>query len=370
MIYNEFKGLKLSALGMGCMRFPCIEGDNKQVDIEQTRRLVAYAIEHGVNYFDTAWVYHAGTSESVIGEILSEYPRRSFYLATKFPGFDMSYMDKKEEIFETQLKRCKTDYFDFYLFHNVSEKNIDAFTDESIGLFNYLMEQKRTGRIKHLGFSTHGSLKTIKRFLDAYGDALEFCQLQVNWLDWKLQRAKEKIELVASYGLPVWVMEPVRGGRIATLKEEHAARLYALRPEATVPEWAFRFIQGIPEVKVTLSGMSSFEQLSENIKTFEQPKPLNPSELSVLSGIADEMIAAADIPCTACRYCTEDCPRGLDIPELIKRYNEGAFESSALSDIDGDKLPTACIGCKRCENLCPQGIKISTVMKNFSEKLK
>lgn len=375
MIYNKFKGLELSALGMGCMRFPCIEGDSKRIDIEATKEMVAFALKNGVNYFDTAWMYHGGESETVIGEILSEYPRESFYLASKFPGFDVSVLERVEEIFETQLKRCKTDYFDFYLFHNVAEKNIDGYTDEKYGIFNYLMEQKRRGRIKHLGFSTHGSLHTIKRFLDTYGKDLEFCQLQINWLDWKLQKAKEKVELVASYGIPVWVMEPVRGGAIATLSPEHESRLKALRPDTSAPEWAFRFIQSIPEVVVTLSGMSNFEQLAQNIATFAEAKPLNENELAQLSEIADEMIAAKAVPCTACRYCVDHCPMSLDIPELIKRYNEGArteggtISSAALDGIDADKYPLSCIGCRSCEELCPQGIAIADVMSDFASKV-
>ena len=375
MIYNKFKGLELSALGMGCMRFPCIEGDSKRIDIEATKEMVAYAIKNGVNYFDTAWMYHGGESEPVIGEILSEYPRESFYLASKFPGFDVSALERVEEIFEKQLERCKTDYFDFYLFHNVAEKNIDGYTDEKYGIFNYLMEQKRRGRIKHLGFSTHGSLHTIKRFLDTYGKDLEFCQLQINWLDWTLQKAREKVELVASYGIPVWVMEPVRGGAIATLAPEHESKLKALRPDASVPEWAFRFIQSIPEVVVTLSGMSNFEQLAQNIATFGESKPLNDNELAQLSIIADEMIAAKAVPCTACRYCVDHCPMSLDIPELIKRYNDGArtaggvLDGAALDGIDADKYPSSCIGCRSCEELCPQGIAIADVMSDFASKL-
>ena len=375
MIYNKFGELELSALGMGCMRFPCIEGDSKRIDIEATKEMVAYAIKNGVNYFDTAWMYHGGESEPVIGEILSAYPRESFYLASKFPGFDVSVLERVEEIFEKQLERCKTDYFDFYLFHNVAEKNIDGYTDEKYGIFNYLMEQKKRGRIKHLGFSTHGSLHTIKRFLDTYGKDLEFCQLQINWLDWTLQKAKEKVELVASYGIPVWVMEPVRGGSIATLTPEHESRLKALRPDATAPEWAFRFIQSIPEVAVTLSGMSNFEQLAQNIATFSECKPLNDDELKEILSIADEMIAAKAVPCTACRYCVDHCPMSLDIPELIKRYNEGArteggvISSAVLGGIDADKHPASCIGCRSCEELCPQGIAIADVMTDFASKL-
>ena len=316
MRYNQFKGLKLSALGMGCMRFPFVDGESKNIDKAATKEMIAYAIEKGINYFDTAWPYHGGMSEPVMGELLSAYPRDSFYLATKFPGYDVSFLNRVEEIFESQLERCKTEYFDFYLFHNVSEKNIDGYLSEEFGIFNYLIKQKKNGRIKHLGFSTHGSLHTIKRFLDAYGKDMEFCQLQINWLDWSFQKAKEKVELVSSYGIPVWVMEPVRGGRIASLAPEQERRLLALRPNASIPEWAFRFVQSIPEVVVTLSGMSNFEQLKENIRTYETLQPLNEHEMATLFEISNEIIAKTAVPCTSCRYCTDHCPMKLDIPEL------------------------------------------------------
>ena len=375
MIYNDFKGIKLSALGMGCMRFPCVDGDNNKVDIDTTRKMVAYAIEQGINYFDTAWIYHGGQSERVIGEILSEYPRDSFYLADKFPGYDLSMMGKVREVFETQLERCKVDYFDFYLFHNVCEKNIDGYLDPKYGIFDYLTEQKKNGRIKHLGFSTHGSLNTIKRFLDAYGTDIEFCQIQINWLDWHFQNAKAKVELASSYGIPVWVMEPVRGGRIAKLEPEYEEKLKALRPDATIPEWAFRFLQSIPEITVTLSGMSNFEQLRENIATYEKFDKLTDAEMAALFEIADAMIAKTALPCTACRYCTDHCPQGLDIPRLIELYNEHVYSNGGflselgLEAIDVSKHPSACIGCRACEQVCPQGIKISEMMRDFADRL-
>ena len=373
MLYNEFKGMKLSALGMGCMRLPVVDGENKNIDMGASREMVAYALKNGINYFDTAWGYHDGKSEPAMGELLSEHPRESFYLASKFPGFNTNLMERVEEIFEKQLERCKTDYFDFYLFHCVCKSNIDGYLDEKYGIFNYLMKQKANGRIKHLGFSAHASMHTLRRFLDAYGKDMEFCQLQINWLDWKLQQAKEKVALVTSYGIPVWVMEPVRGGRLASIAPEHEARLRALRPNATVPEWAFRFLQGIPEVVMTLSGMSNFDQLKENIATYEKAEPLNEKETATLLDIADKIIASTAVPCTGCKYCTTHCPMELDIPEILKAYNEYTQDKSKLPEgltaIEEAKWPAACIGCRSCEEMCPQGIKISEVMADFAAKL-
>jgi predicted aldo/keto reductase-like oxidoreductase len=355
------------------MRLPVVDGENKNIDMDASREMVAYALKNGINYFDTAWGYHDGKSEPAMGELLSEHPRESFYLASKFPGFNANLMERVEEIFEKQLERCKTDYFDFYLFHCVCESNIDGYLDEKYGIFNYLMKQKANGRIKHLGFSAHASMHTLRRFLDAYGKDMEFCQLQINWLDWKLQQAKEKVALVTSYGIPVWVMEPVRGGRLASIAPEHEARLRALRPNATVPEWAFRFLQGIPEVVMTLSGMSNFDQLKENIATYATKEPLNGEEMATLLDISDKIIASTAVPCTGCKYCTTHCPMTLDIPEILKAYNEYTQDKSKLPEgltaIEEAKWPAACIGCRSCEEMCPQGIKISEVMADFAAKL-
>ena len=375
MLYKEYQDLKLSALGLGAMRLPVVDGDDAKIDEEKAAEMVACAMEKGINYYDTAWGYHDGNSELVLGKILSGYPRESYYLATKFPGYDLSNMGKVEEIFERQLEKCRVEYFDFYLFHNVCEMNIDAYLDEKYGIFAYLMKQKENGRIRHLGFSAHGSYDIMKRFLDAYGEHMEFCQIQLNWLDWSFQDAKAKVELLKEYGIPVWVMEPLRGGRLASLSETDAATLKALRPDEGIPAWAFRFLQTIPEVKVVLSGMSSMEQLQDNIHTYETDKPLHDEEMKTLLGIAEEMVKKDSLPCTACHYCVSHCPKGLNIPELIELYNEHCFTGGgfiapmALMAVPKEKLPSACIGCKSCEAVCPQQLKISAAMSDFTQKL-
>ena len=376
MIYRTFQDLQLSSLGMGAMRLPTIDGDDARIDVEKTKAMVAYAMEHGINYYDTAWGYHDGNSELVMGEVLKDYPRESFYLATKFPGYDLSNMPKVKEIFEKQLEKLGVDYFDFYLFHNVCEMNIDAYLDdEKYGIYSYLMEQKTNGRIKHLGFSAHGNIDTMKRFLEKYGKDMEFCQIQLNYLDYHFQEAQEKIELLKSYNIPVWVMEPLRGGRLAKLDEDSEKALKDLRPKETIPAWAFRFLQSLPEVVVTLSGMSNMEQLQQNIATFEQDQPLTDKEMQTLLGLADEMVKKIALPCTACHYCTSHCPMGLDIPTLVSLYNEHAFTGGgfiapmALSAIPEDKQPSACIGCRQCEMVCPQQIKVSEMMKDFVARM-
>ncbi len=375
MIYKDFQGKKLSALGMGAMRLPVIDGDDTKVDNDKVKEMVAYAMEKGVNYYDTAWGYHGGNSELAMGEALSAYPRESFYLADKFPGYDLSNMDKVEEIFEKQLEKCRVEFFDFYLFHNVCEMNIEQYLDESHGIMDYLWKQKQNGRIKHLGFSLHGSFDVAQRFLAKYGDRMEFCQIQLNYLDLTFQKADAKLELLKERGIPVWVMEPLRGGRLAELSEEHTAKLKALRPDETVPAWAFRFLQSFPEVVVTLSGMSNFDQLKANIDTFETDAPLDEKEMAVISQIAEDMLSVKTLPCTACHYCTSHCPKGLDIPELLKLYNEHSFTGGgflapmAVSALPKDKQPGACIRCRSCEKVCPQQIKISEALADFAEKL-
>ena len=204
-----------------------LNGDDAKVDEKAAAEMVGYAMAHGVNYYDTAWGYHSGQSELVLGKALAQYPRETFYLADKFPGYDLSNMGKIQEIFEEQLKKCGVDYFDFYLFHNVCEMNIDAYLDPQYGIFEYLMEQKKNGRIRHLGFSCHGNLPVLKRFLEAYGSHMEFCQLQINYIDWTFQNGKEKVDLLNEYHIPVWVMEPLRGGRLARLSEQEAAPLHS-----------------------------------------------------------------------------------------------------------------------------------------------
>lgn len=375
MIYRDFQDLKLSALGMGAMRLPVIDGDDTRVDQELVNKMVACAMEGGVNYYDTAWGYHGGQSELAMGRALAAYPRESFYLADKFPGYDLSNMDKVEEIFEKQLEKCGVEYFDFYLVHNVCELNIEEYLNPAHRIYDYLTAQKKNGRIRHLGFSAHGSRAVIERFLSVYGDAMEFCQLQINYLDWNFQDAKGKVALLRERGLPVWVMEPVRGGSLASLKPEYEERLRALRPDETIPAWAFRFLQSIPEVTVTLSGMSNLEQMQQNIATFGEEKPLSAQEMDALLGIADEMVKKIALPCTACRYCTTHCPQGLDIPHLLALYNEHAYSNGgfiapmAVSAIEEDKRPNACIGCRSCEAVCPQQIKISEAMADFSRML-
>lgn len=375
MIYRDFQDIKISGLGLGMMRLPVVNSDDAVIDEKAATEMIEYAYKNGVNYFDTAWGYHSGNSELIAGKCLSAFPRESYYLASKFPGYDNSNMPKVKEIFEEQLKKCQTPYFDFYLFHNVYEGNIDDYLDPKFGILEYLLEQKKNGRIRHLGFSAHGSCDVIKRFLDAYGEHMEFCQLQINYMDWHFQNAKAKAEMIQAAGIPIWVMEPLRGGKLASASDSVKEELAKMRPDESVPAWAFRFLQAIEGVTVVLSGMSNMEQLKDNIAIWQEDKPLTKSEFDRIVALSDEETRKGGLPCTACHYCTSHCPQGLPIPELISLYNEhkitggGFIAPMAVGSMAEEKRPKNCIGCRACEQVCPQQIKISEMMSNFTEMI-
>ncbi|MBE5782285.1 MAG: 4Fe-4S dicluster domain-containing protein [Clostridiales bacterium] len=369
MIYRNFQGKELSMLGFGTMRLPTLP--DGAIDEKQVFRMVDLAMSHGVNYFDTAWPYHGGLSEVVIGKALVRYPREKWYLANKYPGHQIASSYDPKAIFEEQLQKCGVEYFDFYLLHNVYEKSIETYLDPRWGILDYFKEQKRLGRIKHLGFSTHGRVELIKEFLEACGEDMEFCQIQLNYLDWTLQDAKAKVNLLNEWKIPIWVMEPLRGGKLCQLKEEEEKALRALRPDEGAPAWGLRFLQGIEGVSVVLSGMSNRYQMQENIRTFAEEKPLSHEEQEALLALAEGM--KDSVPCTGCRYCTAHCPKGLDIPMLLETYNDvrylaNVYATMRVEALPEEKQPAACIACGKCARMCPQNIDIPAAMKDFAEK--
>jgi len=371
MICKEFQGKRLGQLGFGFMRLPLLESG--AIDEAQVRAMTRYAIEHGVNYFDTAYSYHEGESERVISRVLGEYPRESFFLADKFPAHQLQRGTYRvADVFEEQLAKCGVDYFDFYLLHNVNETSMPAYLDRELGIVEYLKEQKRRGRIRHLGFSNHAQTEALKKFLDIHGTDMEFCQIQLNYLDWTLQDAKGKYALLTERGIPVWVMEPLRGGKLSKLDAEDEAALRARRPDASISSWGFRFLQELPNVHMILSGMSSLEQIQDNIKTFAGSEPLDAEEHAILQVIADKLRNV--VPCTACRYCCAGCPVGLDIPALINAYNDFRYHTSVtihmrIDAMEPAKQPKACIGCGKCTRICPQNIDVPGVMRDFVARL-
>ena len=385
MIYKPFHDLNISHLGMGNMRLPTVGGGRgAPIDEEKARAIIEYAYEHGVNYFDTAYRYHDGESERFVGRVLSQYPRESWHLATKMPGHMMRFTNGRLEfvgylsglpvsspadIFEEQLEKCGVDYFDFYLLHNFCELAYDFYTDEELGVVEYLLSQKAACRIHHLGFSSHARPETIDQFLN-WRDCFEFVQIQLNYLDWSLQDAKRKYEIITDHGIPVVVMEGCRGGRLASLSDRAEGMLRAARPEDSIVSWAFRFLQSLPNVQVVLSGMTTMEQVVENVRLFSQPDPTTEEEKELLQQVVTTMVDL--VPCTGCRYCCDVCPQGLDIPRLISMYNEASFENPItlrynVGGMKEEELPSACLACGECKTLCPQGIDIPDIMKRFSE---
>lgn len=360
----------IKRFGFGCMRFPT--NSDESVNYEETEKMIDYALKNGVNYFDTAYVYHSGKSETVLGDILKKYPRESFVIANKYPGHQITDTYYPEPIFLEQLERCQVDYFDYYLLHNVNENSIKVYKDEKWGIFEYFKKQKELGKIKHLGFSCHCSVELLKEFLDYCGDAMEFCQIQLNYLDWTLQDGKAKYDLLTERNIPVYIMEPLRGGKLASLPEEATLKLNALREGVTPVEWAFRFLLNLPNVRMILSGMSEFSQVKENIGIFKNDKPLNETEINALLEVAESL--KDSVPCTGCGYCLKDCPMGLNIPVFISVYNDLKLQKAIttrmrLDVFPEDKQPDACISCGLCAENCPQKIKVPEEISKLNEIL-
>lgn len=385
MIYKPFKDLQLSSLGFGAMRMTgTLQGWGGPIH-ESAEEMIEYAYKHGINYYDTSYFYHGGESESFLGKTLSRFPRDTWYLASKLPGNLMQFSNGKLEVsgkefaspldvFEFQMERCNVDYFDFFMMHNVSESTYNIYTDEKLGIVDCLLEQKAKGRIRHLGFSSHGRHDTIDKFLNYLKqkncNEFEFVMIQLNYMDWILQEAGKKHDVITKHGLSVFVMEPMRGGRLANLPDEANDILKAARSADTPAAWAFRYLQSLDNIPVVLSGMSTMEQLKENINLFSKHDPVTEEEVKLLRQVVETM--ADLVPCTSCGYCTEDCPQGLNIPMLLTMYNEAGFSmgwflESALSALKDEEKPTACTTCGKCNQLCPQNIDIPDALKKFSE---
>ncbi len=367
---TSFQDITLPRLSFGTMRLPTLA--DGAIDETALSVMVEYAMEHGVNYYDTAYPYHGGQSELAIGRVLKAYPRASYFLATKYPGHQIAETYDPAAVFEHQLRKCGVEYFDFYLLHNVYENSMEVYLDPQWGILDYFKEQKRLGRIRHLGFSTHATTETLRRFLDLAGDDMEFCQIQLNWMDWTLQDAKGKVALLNERGIPIWVMEPVRGGRLCRLSDADETILKSRRPDESIASWSFRFLDTIPGVTTVLSGMSSMAHMEDNIRTYETEKPISQEEIDLLFTIADGM--KDSVPCTACRYCTPACPQKLDIPSLIAACNELRFAPTTnaamrLEGLPADEQPSACLACGRCTKLCPQGINIPSVLRDLTARL-
>ena len=362
MKYSDFSsiGFPVSKLGFGLMRLPKLYEDKEDIDYKEAEALVDEAYKAGVNYFDTAYVYHGGDSENFVKKALGKYPRESYHLATKLPGWMIREKGATpEELFTEQLNKCGVDYFDFYLLHSVNKEIMEVF--ENAGAYEYLDEQKKNGRIKRLGFSYHGDLEFFKELLDRHH--WDFVQLQINYYDWEASDAKSFYYELEKRNIPCIVMEPVRGGSLHTLNEEAKAEFDKLG-NASYASYALRYVAQLKDVLVVLSGMSTKEQVLDNIKTFSECKPLTKEETEAVEKANVLFRKNFAIPCTNCKYCIATCPSCIDIPACFKAYNE--YNKTRLSEdfkkeyllIPEEARADKCVNCKVCMEHCPQGIKI------------
>lgn len=365
-----FKDTELSRLGLGTMRLPVKTSvkreSNPLIDYEEGQKLVDYAISHGVNYFDTAYMYHVGKSEKFIGTALSKYPRESYYLVDKLPIWMCDTPEDMERIFNEQLERTGVDYFDNYLLHSLDSENFEKC--EQFGAYDFVLKKQQEGKIKNIGFSFHGTIEDLKNIVSSH--KWDFAQIQLNYLDWKNQNAKEQYNILTNAGIPIIVMEPVRGGKLAEVTDEVETLFNNANKDKSVASWAIGFVASLPNVVTILSGMNSIEQLEDNINTLTNFTPFSDDELN-LCFKATSMINKTDvIPCTGCDYCS-DCPKSIKISTIFSIYNKykigeiDELKAQALyNNIPNNNNASACIGCGKCKQHCPQGINITGWMED------
>ena len=399
--YPAEKGRMLSLLGFGCMRFPIIGQNELNIDEELTGKMFDYAIRHGVNYFDTAWMYMKGKSAAVVGRALEKYPRESLYIVNKMPamGSWARNLDEAKSIFEKQLADCRTSYFDNYLCHNLTSWQQFKSRYLDGGILRYLQELREKGAIRHLGFSFHGNTELLKRLLDFKEARWECCMLMINALDWNdddedignqsgrlsmrlSAPAGTHYRLATAAGLPVFAMEPLRGGTMVTLNRRAVRKLQAVHPDRSVASWGLRFVASLPKMQSVLSGMSRMSDVVDNVKTMSEFEPMTEEEHKVLKSALADFKNQKTYPCTSCDYCMP-CRYGVDIPKVFKIYNDASGDGALGSAGDGKDATIEekrsflvrynnglaprtgaehCIGCAKCESVCPQHIVISKEM--------
>ena len=374
MKYSVFSGIQgeVSKLGFGLMRLPKLYEGKEDIDYKEAERLVDLAYNNGVNYFDTAYVYHNGESEIFAGKILNKYPRESYKLATKLPGWAIKNDGKTvDELFNEQLKKCEVEYFDFYLLHSLNRDIWNTF--KSVNAYENLKEKKAEGKIRHLGFSFHGDMELFKELLNNY--EWDFVQLQINYYDWEADNAKDFYKLLEDKNIPCIVMEPVRGGSLQKLNDE-AVEVFKKLSDNSPASYALRFVAELPNVLVTLSGMSTYEQVEDNINTFNECKPLSDEEKKAIEKANVFFRKNFAIPCTACKYCVTECPKGIDIPSCFASFND-YNKTRDVKDLNKtyllipeDKRAHNCIDCKKCMEHCPQEINIPRKLSGIKELAK
>ena len=368
---RRYKNTRLTVplLGFGCMRLPTLSPDQPQIDYATAGKMIARAMKAGCNYFDTAYMYHGGLSEKCLGELLQAYPRDSYYLTDKMPVWFARKPADLERIFNEQLARCKTDYFDFYMLHSLGVGNWK--TAKRLKAYEFLSRKKKEGKIRKLGFSFHDTPEVLKEIVQAY--PWDFVQLQLNYLDWELYRSREQYEIATKAGIPVIVMEPLRGGSLAALSPDAVAILKKAEPALSTASWAFRYLAGLPNVLCILSGMTLPEHVEDNIRTFSPIRPLSEKDRNALQEALTVYRKHLAVPCTSCKYCLP-CPVGVEIPKIFGLYNQYKISgnkwlfSNNYKSIPEDSRADACVNCGKCLKQCPQKIQIPEELKKISKE--
>ncbi len=367
VIKRKYKDIEVPLLGFGCMRLPM---DGNKIDMVELEKMTEYAFAHGANYFDTAYMYVDGNSETAIGKVLKKYDRSSFILADKSPIYKMNSQSDVRKIFDEQRKKCQVDYFDFYMCHNINLNTFEQY--RNVKMVEELNKLKEEGLIKYFGFSFHGTPEILKEVVKDY--KWDFAQLQVNYLDWDVVKAHEQYNIVQALGIPVTVMEPLRGGGLVNLSEKAMAKLKENYPNATPAEFGLRWAASQNNVVTVLSGMSNLKQMKENIATFENFTPMSEEEIKVADEMAKIIQSQGEINCTACKYCMEVCPKGINIPAIFALYNQYKVTNSAFhlkiyyETLSENEKADKCIKCGLCNKNCPQNLPIPDLLAEVQKE--
>lgn len=366
---RRYRDIEVPLLALGCMRLPM---RNDEIDQQELDRMVDYCMEHGANYFDTAYMYVDSKSEFAIGKSLKRYKREDFILADKSPIYKMKTREDVRKIFEEQLKKCQVEYFDFYMCHNINKNSVDTY--RNVAMYDELVKLKKEGRIKYLGFSFHGTPDILREVVKEH--KWDFAQLQINYLDWDVVKAKEQYDIVQAEGIPVTVMEPLRGGGLVNLSDKALAKLKEHYPDTTPASFGLRWAASRKNVVTVLSGMSNLQQVKENIQTFIDYKEMTEDEIKVADEISKIIQSQGEINCTACKYCMEVCPRGINIPAAFALYNQYKISKSKMSftmyydTLSEAEQPDACIKCGLCSKNCPQNLDIPALLTKIAGEYK